>query len=383
MFEPPPRPGHPAADPRSDYKEPLDRDRMIAQYDGDVAYGDREFGRFLRELKSRGLYERALLVFMADHGEEFLDHGKWLHGRTVFDELIRIPLIVKFPYGHGAGRRVAQQVQAIDVLPTVLESQGLPVPPRPVILGQPLQNVLAGGAPEPPAVSEISHRGFVAHGMRTGRDKYIRRFSPEEGELYFDLVRDPKELVNRLDEARERVRLLKAGVEAAMVPNPFRHNLRVSGSDDYVLHVRTGGWIEGVEATGLGPSERYDIEGNGRRLVLRARPRPGSGREVAFTVRPMGAPVWFEGQRGGKALRPADVAIGEQGEAPPSMPMRLPELEPTNDGERERSGNVFAPPRVARPGVQVWLTLAPGHRVMEFDSETRERLKALGYLGPG
>jgi hypothetical protein len=44
---------------------------------------------------------------------------------------------------------------------------------------------------------------------------------------------------------------------------------------------------------------------------------------------------------------------------------------------------VFAPPRGARAGVQIWLTLAPGHRVMEFDAETRERLKALGYLGPG
>ena len=58
----------------------------------------------MRELKARGLYDRALIVFMADHGEEFQDHGQWLHGRSVFDELIRMPLIVKFPGRRDAGR---------------------------------------------------------------------------------------------------------------------------------------------------------------------------------------------------------------------------------------------------------------------------------------
>ena len=75
-----------------------------------------------------------------------------------------------------------------------------------MITGHPLQAVVQGGAPEPPAVSEISHRGFVAHGMRTGKDKYVRRFSPEEDELYFDLRNDPKETVNLIEQNRERVR---------------------------------------------------------------------------------------------------------------------------------------------------------------------------------
>src|SRR6185503_11389660 len=246
-----------------DYKEPLDRDRLIAQYDGEIAYGDREFGRFLAELKKRGLYDRALIVFLGDHGEEFLDHGQWTHGKSVFDELIRVPLLVKFPGGSGAGRRVSQQVQVGDVLPTVLESLDLPVPPAPAIVGHPLQAVLRPGAPEPPAVSEISHRGFVAHGMRTGRDKYVQRFSPEEDELYFDLVKDPKEQSSALDQNRERVRLLKAGVEAAMVPNPFRHHLKVAGGGEWSISLKSGGWIENVETVGLGQGERQIVEGNG------------------------------------------------------------------------------------------------------------------------
>ena len=52
------------------------------------------------------MYDDALVVFLADHGEEFLDHGLWLHGRSLFDELIRVPLVVKFPGNEWTGRRV-------------------------------------------------------------------------------------------------------------------------------------------------------------------------------------------------------------------------------------------------------------------------------------
>jgi arylsulfatase A-like enzyme len=377
-YDPPPTPDHPATDPRTDYKEPLDRERMIARYDGDVAYGDQEFGRFVRGLRERGVFEDALVVFLADHGEEFNDHGQWLHGRSVFDELIRVPLIVKLPGGKHAGRRVGNQVQVVDVLPTVLESLGLPVPVPPAIVGQPLQRVLDGAAPEPPAVSEISHRGFVAYGMRTARDKYVRRFSPQDDELYFDLARDREERHNVIDSAGDRVRALRAGVEASMVTNPFRHNLRASGAGVFELKVRTGGWIEGVEPVGFGPQDRYAVEGNGRRLVLRLQPRPGAPREVAFSLRPMGAPAWLEGTRDGRRLRPADILIARESVPAGEVPYRLPEIE----SEKERAENIFAGPPPERPGLHVWLTMTPGRDLMEkFDRDTCERMKALGYVG--
>jgi hypothetical protein len=382
-YEPHPAPDHTASDPRSDYREPVDRERLIAQYDGAIAYGDSQFGRFVAELKKRGLYDRALIVFMADHGEEFQDHGQWTHGKTVFDELIHIPLIVKFPGGASAGKRITQQVQAADVLPTVLESGGLPVPRPPVIIGHPLQAVIKGGAPEVPVVSEISHRGYVAHGMRTARDKYVRRFSPQEDELYFDLIADPREQSSRLEERSERVRNLRAAVEAAMVPNPFRHNVKVAGSGEFLLKLRTPGWIEGVQAVGLGSQERYEVESNGRRLSLRVRPKPGQAREVSFSVRPMGAPVVLEGTRDGRPIDAAQVWIAEEGLHPKEAPLKLPEVEPMGEDEKARlTSNVFAAPREERPGIHLWLTMTGGLKVMEkFDKETCEALKALGYIG--
>ena len=377
-FEPPPAEGRAAADPRTDLKEPADRDRLIAQYDGDVAYGDREFGRFIRELKQRGLYDRALILFVADHGEEFQDHGGWLHGRTVFDELVRIPLIVKFPRGRYAGRRIQQQVQSVDLLPTILESVGLPVPSSPVIAGLPLQGLLLGKVPERPATSEISHRGFVAHGMRTSRDKYVRRFSPQPDELYFDLLRDPQERENRIDDARDRVRALKASLEAAMVQSPFRYSLRVAGPFDYQLALSTGGWIEGVQAMGLGSDEAYRVEANGRRLVLHLSPRGGQPREVMFGLRPMGVHVDLTGTRGGRPLAPEDVWLGADGAHPPARPFTLPD--PETEGVRSRV--LSSPPPADRSGVHVWLTMTAGRRVLDLDQEAQERLRALGYLGP-
>ncbi|MCU0240903.1 MAG: sulfatase [Vicinamibacteria bacterium] len=375
MFPPAPTTDNPARDPRTDYKEPLDRERMIGQYDGEIAYGDREFGRFIQELKARGLYDRATIVFLGDHGEEFRDHGQWLHGRSVFDELVHIPLIVKFPGARDRGRRIAQQVQVVDVLPTILSELKLPVPEPPAIAGRPLQKVIAGGAPEPPAISEISHRGYVAHGMRTSKDKYIQRFSPEEDELYFDLHKDPKEKINLMAPTSERIRLLKAGVEAAMTPNPFRYNLLFTGSSVFELRLRTRGWIEGVEPVGFGPQDRYE-EGNGRRLILKVRPQPNRPRTVIFGVRPMGAPVWLEGTRDGRPLSADAIWIAEQAVHPEDMPMKLPEIET----EKERVENIFVPPPKPRPGLSVWLTVASGRSLTPMDSATCKTLEALGYI---
>jgi arylsulfatase A-like enzyme len=379
LFEPYPTEAHPARDPRTDFKEPLDRERMIAQYDGDIAFGDREFGRFLRELRALGRYQDALVVFLADHGEEFLDHGRWLHGRSLFDELVRIPLLVKFPDGRGAGTRVARQVQGIDVAPTVLEALGVPLAAD--LAGRPLQRALESREAPRPALAEISHRGFVAHGVRSEDEKYVRRFSPDDDELLFDLRRDPGEQASVADARPERVRLRKAQVEAGMSQNPFRYLLQARGTSRLTLRLETRGWLEGLEVSGLGPQERYRVGGNGRSVDLLLQPREGAPREIGFTVRPIGAPVTLSGTRDGRPLRAADVAVGEGGQHPEALPYRLPDIE--SETERDRGLRLFAAPAAGSSPVRLWLALPPGQSLRELDAATRERLRALGYVGPG
>jgi hypothetical protein len=217
--------------------------------------------------------------------------------------------------------------------------------------------------------------------MRTDHDKYIRRFSPDEDELYFDLIADPKERTNLFASSSERVRFLRDGVEAAMASNPYRHTLRVNGAGVWELKLRTGGWIEGVETSGLGLQEKYELQGNGRKLALRLQPKPGQPREVAFSIRPTGAPVWLEGSRDGRPLRPSDAFIAHEAVHPASVPFKLPEIEASGENDNEPILQVFEPPASEQPGLYLWLRPIQGRQAIEFGKEDCEHFKALGYVG--
>ena len=100
-------------------------------YDGEIAFVDEHFGRLLDELDRRGFLEDTLVVFVSDHGEEFLDHGRHGHGATLYQEQIHVPLIVRLPSGlrRDADRsEVEAQVRQIDIVPTILDAIGVPGP---------------------------------------------------------------------------------------------------------------------------------------------------------------------------------------------------------------------------------------------------------------
>jgi len=101
-------------------------DALVAQYDAEVAYFDRHFGRLVRHLKETGLFEGALVVFTSDHGEEFGEHDGWEHGHTLYNELLHVPLIVKFPAGAGPepGSCEERMVGLVDVAPTIRDLLG-------------------------------------------------------------------------------------------------------------------------------------------------------------------------------------------------------------------------------------------------------------------
>jgi len=100
---------------------------LSALYDAEVAANDEQFGLFVDELRRRERLDRALVVFTADHGEEFFEHGGLGHGQTLFPEVLRVPLVIRFPGGVNGGARLAS-ARHVDVLPTILEAAGRPLP---------------------------------------------------------------------------------------------------------------------------------------------------------------------------------------------------------------------------------------------------------------
>jgi arylsulfatase A-like enzyme len=163
-----------------------------ALYDGEVRYLDGYLGQLFDWLKAEGLYDDALIVLTADHGEEFQEHGGWWHGQTLYQEQIAVPLIVKYPRSARAGTVVTELARSLDVAPTILDVAGLPVPEA--MVGQSLWS-----AAEPPAYAfaEEDHEGNVLQALRTPGHKLIvanddnpRGLPPQE---LFDLEADPGE----------------------------------------------------------------------------------------------------------------------------------------------------------------------------------------------
>jgi arylsulfatase A-like enzyme len=102
------------------------RRNVIALYDGGIRYTDENLIRpLLDELKRLGLYDDTLLIITADHGEEFFDHLTWGHSNTLYDELLRVPMVMRFPGGRFRGARVGPNARLVDIVPTVLDELGL------------------------------------------------------------------------------------------------------------------------------------------------------------------------------------------------------------------------------------------------------------------
>ncbi len=164
-------------------------------YDGLIRMVDDEIGRLLDELKRTGLYDSTLIVLTSDHGDAFMEHGFISHSTTPYEELSRIPLILKLPRQERAGTIIEQQVRLIDVMPTILGLIGLDRP-RPVA-GCDLRPLWDDKiAPRDPhcllAVSEIAEDGaYPTVAVRSQRLKYLH-FETKADEIY-DLETDPRE----------------------------------------------------------------------------------------------------------------------------------------------------------------------------------------------
>jgi arylsulfatase A-like enzyme len=97
-------------------------------YDGSIRGMDVEIGRLMEFLRDSNLENKTMLVFLGDHGEEFLDHERMFHGQSVYGELTNVPFIMRKPGTLPAGMTVHDVVETVDVMPTILELNGLKIP---------------------------------------------------------------------------------------------------------------------------------------------------------------------------------------------------------------------------------------------------------------
>ncbi len=171
-----------------------DRRRLEALYDGEITYHDRHFGHFLDGLNKLGVLNDTAIIVCSDHGEEFFDHDSVGHGHTLYEELLHVPLVVRAPGIVPAGKRVNTEVGLSDILPTLLQATGVPIPKG--MEGHDLLPVSNDAIPDPFAAafasfySEADGRN-LSWTARKGAFK-LRMRGPARTYLY-NLEADPRE----------------------------------------------------------------------------------------------------------------------------------------------------------------------------------------------
>lgn len=199
--------------------DPSLTEEIVGLYDGEIRYWDHHFGRLLAALRQRPDWDRTMVVICSDHGEEFQEHGGWWHGATLYDEQIRVPLVVRLPGSELGGTVEARWAGLIDIAPTAVRLAGLSVPER---MGRGVDLFVDDGAPRA-MFAEENHEGNRLHSLRYQRDgeewKYIHANpgNPRglaEQELY-DVRADPGERRNRAGDEAEELGRAQADLTAA------------------------------------------------------------------------------------------------------------------------------------------------------------------------
>jgi arylsulfatase A-like enzyme len=219
-IDPPPGLGHLAGkalmgEIQNGTRRPGLKDWSRALYQSEVRAADQAVGEFLETLKELGLYDRALIVLTSDHGEEFAEHNKYWHGQSLYNELVRVPLIVKLP-SETRSERLSQPVSTVAIAPTILDLARVPFD-EDLFSAQSLRQVWnCSETTGPPAAVFMTginvgdpNAGEPAEAVVWDNYKYIRWERIDHEELY-DIDSDPDDQHNLALRLPEQVAIGRA-----------------------------------------------------------------------------------------------------------------------------------------------------------------------------
>ena len=189
-FAPPERPEKPRVAPDGMPDAPTQR-YVRSRYQGEVAANDAAFGALIDHLREAGSLDDTIAILTSDHGEEFWEHGGILHGKTLYDEMLHVPLVIRYPRAAAleSGTRITSPVRSIDILPTLLDLLGLP--PHSPAEGRSLAR-LDGDAP-------------VSIASLHDEDRELRAVTAPPWKLHLDVSTGETTLFDLASQAAERI----------------------------------------------------------------------------------------------------------------------------------------------------------------------------------
>ncbi len=212
-----------------------DKDYVIAQYDGAIAYMDACIQTIFTALEAQGIMDETIIVVNGDHGETLYEHECWFDHHGTYDNVLHVPLIIRYPAKVPAGKRVKGFNQHKDLVPTLLELANIK-PKGLKFDGRSLMQLVRGEVPSFESEFYITECTWMRkHGWRTPQWKLIVALEPDfhfkpEVELY-NLVEDPEENINVATAQPEVVEMLRQRMDAYIakreketgLPNPMHH----------------------------------------------------------------------------------------------------------------------------------------------------------------
>ena len=216
---------------------PADLQHLVDLYDDEIAYFDSRFAQIVRALKAGDWLDDSIVVFAADHGEEFLEHGHVKHCRTVFDSEVRVPLILHIP-GVPA-RKIEAPVQNLDLVPTLLDYLGVPAGAA-QLEGQSLRPLIETGQAGSPYQFSL---GGVSRSVSDGRFKLIQDLGGQ-GAWLFDLQQDPGETKDILAADRRSFHRLRGELDAWLVESEGGADEGLRKSREAEEKLRSLGYLE-------------------------------------------------------------------------------------------------------------------------------------------
>ncbi|MBN1825267.1 MAG: sulfatase-like hydrolase/transferase [Candidatus Eisenbacteria bacterium] len=338
-----------------------DLEHVEALYDGEVRYADLWIGRLLDALRETGDWDKTVVVLTGDHGEEFQEHRSFGHSFTFYDEVLRVPLLLRDP-GRPGGGTVEHPVSLVDLFPTLLRIAGLPAPEG--LDGRPLDEEGEGRT----ILAGTTREGRYGRAALRGENKLVW---DREGTRVYDRAADPAERAGRAASP-------DAGGTALAGP-PTEENgggwtIRWDAGDEPVEGAIDPSGVV-IDILPLGPASfRTEASGNG---PFRFTAPAGVAGGFRMRVVPPDGAVRFLLTRGSRE-EGTRIAVGPEGSAPPAPRFVLdPAAAP--EGALDPPG----PEAAARSDFLVGWTPSPGAPppVIRLEDAERERLRALGYLG--
>ena len=365
------------------------RQKTIDLYDAEIAYTDAQFGRVIEALKQQNMYENTAIIVVSDHGEEFWEHGGTDHGKTLYEEQLRVPLIWKLPGGRFKGEQRDALLEMVDIAPTILDM--VQAPPESRFQGTSFWPYVIGGEIAPAigfASLKLHNADLLA--AKTIGEKYIQDRAAGAS-LWYELAADPGEqhplsaippwgeaLVNQVDRLEQRGRkglhilvtrepgtscIVRCQIEAKELGDygiffpGERSNTRRSGTG-VVFEI----FLKDREARGNAPVSPEVPEDDNAHMVIEV---PGD------------APVSVSIARDGAVVGPEYVRVGSA-----LTPMTL-DGTLLNPGAIEATWAEMQSAEAQRTfGVYLWYEAGAGRaRRQDLDPQMLEALRGHGYLG--